>query len=78
MQKDDYNDEIHSECGNAPWPVRAAPTVTGGVSKLGGGVGPNMLRSHYKNDEIVTSWGKLAVISVVRRYEIAMEVKSCC
>jgi len=61
-----------------PWPVRAVPAVTGDASKLGGGVTPNMLQSHYDNYEIVTSRGKLAVISVVNRYGIAMEAKSCC
>ena len=50
----------------------------GDVSKLGGGITPNVLQSHYNNDEIVTSRGELPVISVVHRYGIAMEAKSCC
>jgi len=56
-----------------PGPMRATPAVAGDVSELGGGESPNVLRSYYDHDGIITSQRRSFPISELLRHRNAME-----
>ena len=60
-----------------PGPMRATPAVAGDVSELGGGESPNVLRSYYDHDGIMTSRRRSFPISELLRHRNAMEALRC-
>ena len=56
-----------------PGPMRATPAVAGDASELGGGKSPNVLRSYYDHDGIITSQRRSFPISELLRHRNAKE-----
>jgi len=56
-----------------PGPMRATPAVAGDASELGGGESPNVLRSYYDHDGIITSQRRSFPNSELLRHRNAKE-----
>ena len=61
----------------SPEPMRATPAVAGDASGLGGGESPNLLRSYYDHDGIMTSRRRSFLILELLRHLNAMEALRC-
>ena len=60
-----------------PGPMRATPAVAGDASGLGGGESPNVLRSYYDHDGIMTSRRRSFPFPKLLRHRNAMEALRC-
>jgi len=61
----------------SPKPMRATPAVAGDASGLGGGESPNLLRSYYDHDGIMTSRRRSFLIPELLRHLNAMKALRC-